>query len=187
MNERSGVFLKSNVTEHPDHFEMETKSGREVWLIDPNFLEQHYPFADGTLDDMLTSRDNDSDNGTGAKNLQKQWQKNKQNQLDNEQAPNESATNVDTDKHDKSRDGVSDTVGESQLWELVKDLQSQVKKKDEQLDPLLHQTTGHDGKDGNACRAGEYSACPITKRFDSSDGEGDCETKRTRGCGCSGG
>ena len=83
---------------------------------------------------MLTSHDNDSDNGTGAKKLQKQWQKNKQNQLDNEQAPNENATKVDTAKHDKSRDGVSDTVGESQLWELVRELRADIKKKDEQLD-----------------------------------------------------
>jgi len=79
-------FLKANVTQHPEHFEMETHSGREVWLIDPGFLASKYPLTHSGQDGTMSSRDGAGGNLHGAKNLQKQWQENKEKLRDKSEA-----------------------------------------------------------------------------------------------------
>ena len=36
-------FLQSNVTEHPSHFQQKHTNGRDIWLIDVEFLASCYP------------------------------------------------------------------------------------------------------------------------------------------------
>jgi len=127
-------FLKANVTEHPDYFEMETHSGRDAWLINVSFLGSKYPLTGAGQDDTVTSRDNAGGNVHGAKKLQREWQENKENLQDKQEANDRGVDEVETSDHDKSLDSATGANETEELWSLVKDLQEQVKEKDRQLD-----------------------------------------------------
>lgn len=127
-------FLKAHVDKYPEHFEMETQSGREIWLIESEFLSRHYPLEGMGEVDTVTSRDSAGQNIHGSKTLQKEWQKSKQEKHDkSEQSSNESTGKV-ADEGDNDRDKVVTGVTHSELWELVKELHEQLKEKDKQLD-----------------------------------------------------
>ena len=123
-------FLKANVNANPDHFEMKTKSGREVWLIATDFLKSHYPFVNAGENDTELSRDNAGGNASGGRGLQKEWQQSKQNSSGKETNTSEESTGAATARHDSDTDS-GDTA---ELWKLIHAQQEEIKKKDEQLD-----------------------------------------------------
>ncbi|MEL7499735.1 MAG: hypothetical protein AAFN77_19185 [Planctomycetota bacterium] len=128
-------FLKANVEDHPEYFEMETRNGRDVWLIDAAFLKRHYPFVNAGKNDTVTSSVNAGQMTHDNKALQRTWQEKRQELRDKKRQEwtDEAATDRTNDngKPDKPA-GIHEE--NQRLWKLVSDLQEQVAKKDQQLD-----------------------------------------------------
>lgn len=128
-------FLKSNVETHPEHFEMEARNGRDVWLIEAAFLERQYPFVSAGQNGTVTSRGNAGQMPQDNKALQRKWQEKKEKKHDT--FSEEGSTNGDSVRtEDSSKPDSHYGVHEEnkKLWDLVANLQDQVAKKDKQLD-----------------------------------------------------
>ncbi|MEM7477259.1 MAG: hypothetical protein AAF483_19925 [Planctomycetota bacterium] len=126
-------FLTANVNDHPEYCEMETKSGRKVWLISTEYLSEHYPFQNAGDTDTLTSRDSAGKDATGGRNLQKEWQESKRNLPDNLEKLDGGVSNDSSSDHDKPHD-TPESPDTAELWKLIHTQQEEIKRKDEQLD-----------------------------------------------------
>ncbi|MEL7496564.1 MAG: hypothetical protein AAFN77_03075 [Planctomycetota bacterium] len=149
-------FLQANVDKYPEHFEIETQSGRKIWLIESAFLAKRYPLVGRGESDTMSSRDNAGQNVHGSKTLQQEWQKSKQIQRDSDQETEGDSSEKTIGDHDGRRDNGVSGVSHGELWELVKDLRDQVKEKDKQLDRYFTNQQDMMEKMGTLMEQGNY-------------------------------
>ena len=143
-------FLQNNVTEHPSHFQQKHTNGRDIWLIDVEFLASHYPLKDiGDASGVLTGG-SDTDMSRDNRGLSKQWEKSKAKQEGTESsATGKSASKGDgipandTDKSRDTTDSPPDSMDQKELWKLVNQQQKIIEKKDEQLDRYFTEQQEH--------------------------------------------
>jgi len=143
-------FLQSNVTEHPSHFQQKHTNGRDIWLIDVEFLASRYQLKN--VDDAgggLTG-DSDTDMSRDNKGLSKQWEQSKAKQEGTGSSPTgKAASKVDgmpangTDKSRDTTDSPPNSMDQKELWNLVNQQQKIIEKKDEQLDRYFTEQQEH--------------------------------------------
>ena len=143
-------FLQNNVAEHPEHFQQKHTNGRDIWLIDVEFLASRYPLrnisdASGGLtggDDTDMSRDN--------RGLSKQWEQSKAKQEGTDpsgsgktEPDGDGIPANDTDKSGGTDDSPASSMDQKELWKLVNQQQKIIEKKDEQLDRYFTEQQEH--------------------------------------------
>jgi hypothetical protein len=143
-------FLQKHVVDSPNHFRQKTNGGRDVWLIETDFLRQHYAFEAANESLAKVAGGTDTDMARDNKGLTKKWQQSKQDRAGTvegaageSQVDHDSGAGAVTDTPVKKQTQPADSLNVDELWALVKHQQETIEKKDEQLDRYFTEQAGH--------------------------------------------
>lgn len=183
-------FLKSYVTKKSQYFQPDTQNGKSIWLIDSDFLNEHYEFKSKGDNVRGVAGDNDTVKSRDNKGLMDKWQQEAEKQRDMSREPaghnvSDSSDNGLKNENDSDKEEVlsgqknpnSTDASSDQAWDLVKKLQEQIEKKDEQLDRYFTQqnemmtTMGRLMEQDNLLLARSQENPNLAKQSDANPGE----------------